>query len=180
MSEELNKNKDRGEELKTKQQETFAQKLYRLAFFILIPLAIGFIGSIFTSMGMSGWYTTLDKPPFNPPGWVFAPVWTALYTLMGIALYLVWRQGFHKRSVKIAVGVFSFQLLLNLAWSFIFFTMQQPTYALIEIIILWSAIIATIYAFKKVSPIAAYTLIPYILWVTLAIVLNASIVVLNM
>lgn len=140
-------------------------------------LIIGFIGSLFTTPAIPGWYATLNKPSFNPPSWVFAPVWTMLYVLMGIAAYLVWSNKKDKKkstdvSVNFALGTFAVQLFLNLLWSILFFGFQSPVLGLACIALLWVAIIVTIVQFHKFSRVAALLLLPYLLWVTFAIVLN--------
>lgn len=145
-----------------------------------LSLSAGVFGSVFTTRSdFSSWYDTLNKPFFNPPGWVFGPVWTALYILMGIAAFVVWRQGLQRRAARIALACFAFQLVLNALWSAIFFGMHRIDVALIEIVVLWAAIAATIVTFRRVSQVAAVLLYPYILWVSFAVVLNASIWVLN-
>jgi tryptophan-rich sensory protein len=121
----------------------------------------------------------LIKPPFSPPNWIFGPVWTILYTLMGISVYLVWRQGIHNSQVKTALIIFGVQLFLNAIWSPIFFGLRALFVALVVIIILWIAILLTILTFLKISKIAAVLLIPYILWVSLATILNYSLWILN-
>jgi tryptophan-rich sensory protein len=145
-----------------------------LACIIVCQLA-GFIGSMFTTPAIPTWYANINKPSFNPPNWVFAPVWTTLYLLMGIALFLVLLKGLKEKYVKIAVLVFTFQLVLNSLWSFLFFGLQSPSAAFIEIILLWAAILASIILFFRISKIAGYLLIPYILWVSFASVLNFAI-----
>ncbi len=151
----------------------------KLVIAILICLLAGFIGSIFTSKSVSTWYTTLNKPSFNPPGWVFAPVWTTLFILMGVSLYLVWSKGLEVEGVKSAIIIFSVQLLLNILWSLLFFGLQSPLYAFIDIIVLWIMILLTIVYFYRISPVSSYLLFPYILWVSFAAVLNFMIVRLN-
>ena len=146
---------------------------------ILICLMAGFIGSFFTSPAIPNWYQGIEKPSFNPPSWVFAPVWTSLYILMGIALYLIWVKGLEKKENKIAIGVFGIQLVLNSLWSILFFGLQNPFFAFIEIIILWTAILASILLFYRIDKRAAYLLIPYILWVSFASFLNYTIWTLN-
>ena len=147
---------------------------------ILIPLLVGGIASYFTSSGVEGWYATANKPWFNPPNWIFAPVWTALYVMMGIALYLVWRTETISSSVKqTAVLLFVIQLTLNFFWSLIFFKLQQPGWAFAEIIVMWLAILFTILWFGKISSTAAWLLVPYICWVSFASVLNYAIWKLN-
>jgi len=146
---------------------------------VLVSELAGIIGSLFTTPSIPSWYASLSKPSFNPPSWVFGPVWTILYALMGIAAFLVWRKGLDRKDVKIALGIFLGQLVLNSLWSIIFFGYQNPGAAFIEIIFLWLAIIATMYVFSKISKPAAWLLLPYILWVTFASFLNYSIWRLN-
>ena len=149
-----------------------------LAFIVICELA-GFIGSIFTTPSIPGWYAALAKPPFNPPNWVFAPVWTALYALMGIAAYLVYEKGPRRNEVRKALVVFAFQLVLNTLWSIVFFGAHMILGAAIIIIILWGLIAVSIRLFSKVSRAAAYLLVPYILWVSFATILNISLCALN-
>jgi len=151
----------------------------QLFLFILICQAAGLIGSFFTAQSVRTWYVSLQKPAFNPPSWVFGPVWTALYLMMGIAAYLVWRRGWDNKAVKVALGVFLFQLILNGLWSFLFFGMKSPYTAFVEIAALWLAILATILLFSRLSKAAAWLLIPYILWVSFAAVLNFTLWRLN-
>lgn len=138
-----------------------------------------FLGSMATSPAISGWYASLKKPSFNPPNWIFGPVWTLIYFLMAIALYLVWKQGWEKKGVKVALIIFGIQLTLNIFWSFLFFKFQSPSVALGEIFVLWLAIFLTMILFFKVSKLAGWLLIPYLLWVSFASVLNFFIVRLN-
>ncbi|MFH1637881.1 MAG: TspO/MBR family protein [Candidatus Woesearchaeota archaeon] len=156
------------------------RKVIEVIFFVLIPLIVGSIGSLFSKSSLKTWYTSLVKPFFNPPNWIFGPVWTFLYILMGVSAYIVCSKGWKKTKVKIALGVFFFQLLLNMAWSILFFGLQSPLLAFIEIILLWGAILATIILFYRVSKTAAYLLLPYILWVSFAVVLNFSLLILNL
>lgn len=162
-----------------------------IAAIIICELA-GALGSIFTAPSIAGWYVHLAKPQFAPPNWVFAPVWTTLFALMGIAAFLIWNKRLGRKDVKIALVIFIAQLALNVLWSFIFFGLHSPGGAFIEIIFLWLAIFATIIAFAKISPpsssmrtseghgkLAAWLLAPYILWVTFAAYLNWSIYILN-
>ncbi|MDO8488455.1 MAG: TspO/MBR family protein [bacterium] len=142
-----------------------------------ICLAAGALGSVFTTPAIGSWYSTLVKPSFNPPNWLFAPVWTSLYILMGIAWYLVWKKP-GKKSI-LANRIFLFQLGLNVLWSYLFFGLHQPLWAVIEIVVLWLAIAATIKTFAYVSKPAAYLLLPYLVWVTFASFLNLNIVLLN-
>ncbi len=150
-----------------------------LAAAILFCLVAGSLGSLVTITGPGSWYETLQKPFFAPPNWVFAPVWITLFVLMGIALYLVWESGTEKREVKIAIGIFGVQFFFNIIWSFLFFYLRSPLLGLIDILILWVMIIVTIWAFYRVKKSAAYLLIPYITWVTLASALNGAIYFMN-
>jgi tryptophan-rich sensory protein len=154
-------------------------KIIKFIIAIVICQLAALIGSFFTSNSVSTWYTTLEKPIFNPPNWVFAPVWTILFVLMGISLYLIWIKGFKNKKVKIAILIFGIQLVLNVMWSLFFFGLQSPFYAFIEIIILWFAILFTIIKFYKISKTAAYLLFPYIIWVSFAIILNLFIWIIN-
>ncbi len=153
--------------------------IIKLAISIGVCLTAGFVGSIFTSASIPTWYMSLEKPSFNPPNWLFAPVWTMLFILMGISAFLVWRDGLSEPNVKIALIIFIIQLILNTFWSVAFFGLRSPIAGLIVIIILWITILLTILSFAKVSMAAGILLIPYILWVSFASILNASIYVLN-
>ncbi|HUV02867.1 MAG TPA: TspO/MBR family protein [Desulfobacteria bacterium] len=139
----------------------------------------GVIGAVATSASIQTWYVTLTKPFFTPPNWLFAPVWLTLYTLMGISLFLVWRQGVQDPCMKMALALFGIQLLLNAFWSIAFFGLRSPLAGLSVILMLWIAIAATIVKFLPLSKPAGLLLIPYILWVTIAAALNLAIVLLN-
>jgi len=152
---------------------------FKLVIAIIVSQLAGVIGSVFTISSIPTWYATLQKPSFSPPNWIFGPAWTTLYFLMGVAAFLVWRHGFEKKEVRRALTIFGGQLVLNALWSIIFFGLHNPFWAFIEIIVLWLAILATMFAFYKVSRVAAYLLLPYILWVSFAAVLNFSIMILN-
>ncbi|MDP2593620.1 MAG: TspO/MBR family protein [bacterium] len=185
---------------------------WKLIFSVGVSLGAGVAGSFFTVPAVqSVWYAELVKPALNPPAWVFGPVWTTLYALMGISLFLVWRQHPYilenvrmLRVWKWAIALFSIQLVLNALWSIIFFGLRSPGGALVEIAFLWLAILATIIAFAKISPpcatagasyggtrsssiwttaghgkLAAWLLLPYILWVSFALYLNYAIWSLN-
>jgi translocator protein len=152
---------------------------FRLIACIVLPLAIGFVGSIFTQRSITdGWYGSLQQPSFNPPNYLFGPVWTVLYILMGISLYMVWQKVPGKRREN-ALGIFGLQLLLNFLWSVFFFYFRDIEIALIDIIALWISIVAMIVLFYRVKPGAAYLNIPYLLWVSFALVLNTAYYVLN-
>ncbi len=146
---------------------------------ILISEAAGIIGSVFTSPSIPTWYAGIIKPTFSPPNWVFGPVWTTLFALMGIASYIVWKRGFERRDVRIALGMFALQLILNVTWSLIFFGLQNPALAFLEIIALWLAIALTIVSFYRINKNAAYLLITYVLWVSFDMFLNYTIWSLN-
>lgn len=146
---------------------------------ILIPLAVGGISGIFTTAEIPTWYAQLNKPWFNPPSWIFAPVWTSLYVLMGIAMFLVWKSNAPEPQKKMALYVYAIQLVLNFFWSIIFFHFHQTGWALVEIGFMWVFILLTIFAFGKINSIAAWLLVPYICWVSFATVLNHAIWKLN-
>jgi benzodiazapine receptor len=139
----------------------------------------GVIGSLFTTPSIPGWYAGLTKPPFNPPNWIFGPVWTVLYALMGLAAYLVFEKGFKRPEVKKGLSVFAAQLLLNVLWSIVFFGAHVIFGAVVVIVLLWTLILATILLFRRISRAAACLLVPYVLWVSFAAVLNVSLYVLN-
>ena len=151
----------------------------KLVISILIPLIAGFIGSIATFDGITNFFNVLNKPAWTPPSWAFAPIWTTLFILMGIALFLVWRKGFERRDVKIAMAVFGIQIILNIFWSVIFFGLRSITGGLIEIIILWIAILVNIIVFYRISKAAGLLLVPYIIWVTIASYLTYTVFLLN-
>jgi translocator protein len=146
-----------------------------LAGFIALCLGAGFVASSATMQSVVEWYPTLNKPSWTPPNWLFAPVWTVLYIMMAVAAWLVWRAG----NSKTALFLFFGQLLLNVAWSFLFFGAQSPLLGLINIVLMWLAIAITIFAFAMRSRLAAFLMVPYICWVSLATALNASIYMLN-
>ncbi len=151
----------------------------KLVVAVALPVVVGGLSGFATSRGVSTWYPTLIKPSFNPPAWVFGPVWTVLYIMMGVAAYLVWLRGVDADGVRVGLTVFVIQLALNGLWSILFFGMQQPGWALLEIIVLWAAIGATIWLFWRVVPAAGVLLLPYWAWVSFATVLNASLWWLN-
>jgi len=155
------------------------KKIIRFIVAVGLPLAIGSIAGLFTASSVKGWFITLNKPSFNPPGWLFAPVWTILYILMGIAFYMIWNKDEDTNLKRKAMLFYFAQLGLNFCWSFIFFYAKQPGWALVDIILLWILIAGTIYWFSKISKPAAWLLVPYILWVSFATVLNFAIWRLN-
>ena len=139
--------------------------------FVGLCLAVGGVSGYFTAGGVRDWFPTLVKPSFNPPSWVFAPVWTLLYIMMGIAAWLVWRQG---GDVNFALSLFFIQLALNFLWSFLFFNLHRLDLALIDITTLWIGIAATLFAFWQLDMRAGLLLVPYLAWVSFAGLLNAS------
>ena len=153
--------------------------ILKLVAAILACNIIGGLGALVTFTGPGSWYAGLQKPFFNPPGWVFAPVWTTLFTLMGIALFLVWNEGTGKREVRVALALFGIQFAFNVLWSFLFFGLRSPILGLFDIFILWILVAATIHAFHRVRRPAAWLLVPYICWLTIAMALNYSIWILN-
>lgn len=155
-------------------------KYVRILLFVLACLAVGYISGAATREGVDTWYRTIEKPSFNPPDWVFMPVWTALYVMMGIAAGLVWdKVGSEPRAVRTALRFFWIQLALNALWSFLFFAWHNPLLALIEIALLWLMIYETWHTFKRIDRAAGWLLVPYLGWVAFAAVLNASIWWLN-
>jgi translocator protein len=155
------------------------KKVLWLVLFIAVCELAGIIGAVFTMPEIPGWYAGLTKPAFSPPDWLFGPVWTALYALMGVAAYLVYAKGFAKPEVKTALSVFAAQLVLNTSWSIVFFGAHRILGAAIVIVGLWVMILRTILLFDKISRPAAALLVPYVLWVSFAAVLNISFYVLN-
>ena len=156
----------------------YKTQILKLLISIILPLSLGAIAGMFTAQSVPEWYATLNKPSFNPPDWIFGPVWTSLYILMGISLFLIWKQVASKER-NLAILIFFLQLLLNFAWSFIFFYFNMIGIALIEIVLLWIGIIIMSVLFYKIKPMAAYINIPYLIWVTFATILNVSYYLLN-
>lgn len=154
----------------------------RLIIALVLPQLAGFLGSLATTQAISTWYVTLNRPSFAPPNWLFAPVWTLLFILMGIAFYLIWEKSVDQSQKKLkdqAIKLFLIQLVFNTLWSIIFFGQQLLFLAFVEIIILWILILLTILKFKKIKPLSAYLMIPYLLWVSFASVLNLAFALLN-
>ena len=154
-------------------------KIIPLLFSVGICFLAAAIGSAFTAGAIDTWYVTLDKPFFSPPNWVFGPVWTLLYLMMGISLYLVWITKIDKKTKRQAITFFFIQLGFNALWSILFFGLKSPSAALLGIIVLWIAICLTFRNFLRVSNLAAWLLIPYLAWVSFATILNLSILLLN-
>jgi translocator protein len=154
------------------------QKFFQLIVCVMISELAGIIGGLATASSVRTWYVNLVKPSFNPPSWVFGPVWTLLYALMGGALFLVWQKRTFS-GARLAFIVFFVQLILNTLWSLIFFGLKNPGFAFFEIIFLWLAILATMILFYRVDPRTLWLLLPYLLWVSFASFLNYSIWRLN-
>jgi tryptophan-rich sensory protein len=152
--------------------------LTKLVVSITLCQLAGFLGSLFTTPAIPTWYQTLHKPPFTPPNWIFSPVWISLFILMGISLFYVWRRPGHPQ-LKKALIFFFVQLILNVLWSLAFFGLRSPLLGLIDIALLWIAILFTILTFFQVSKFAGVLLLPYLLWVSFATPLNFSLWILN-
>jgi benzodiazapine receptor len=155
------------------------QKTIKIIIVILVCVSIGYLSGTVTRDSITTWYPKLVKPVFNPPNWIFAPVWTLLYVMMGIAAGLVWTSDSEVKIVKKALGFFAIQLGLNALWSYLFFGLHNPLLALIEIVLLLLLIFETYKQFKKIDKVAAMLLLPYLAWVSFATILNASIWWLN-
>jgi tryptophan-rich sensory protein len=155
-------------------------KITRILTVVVTCLVIGYFSGMVTRSAITTWYPTLVKPSFNPPNWIFAPVWSMLYIMMGVAAGLVWnRIDVEKEIVKKALTFFAIQLALNALWSYLFFGLKNPMLAGVEVILLWLMIFETYSKFVKINKIAGYLFIPYLLWVSFASVLNISIWWLN-
>jgi translocator protein len=154
------------------------RQLAMLLFFLVICLGTAGAGAAVTAVSVSGWYQTLSKPTWTPPDWVFGPVWTTLYLLMAVAAWLVWRRAGWSTG-RAALSLFALQLALNAAWSPLFFRLHSPGIALVDIIMLWVAIAATVWSFRRISALAGSLFVPYLLWVSYAMFLNWAIWRLN-
>ncbi len=150
---------------------------------LIVALSIcqiaGIIGAVFTTPAIPEWYVTLRKPSIAPPNWIFGPVWTTLYLLMGFSLYLVLKAGLGSTNTRRSVAMFSIQLAMNVLWSYLFFGLRSPMLGLIEIMAMWTAILTTMVFFWKVSRTATLLLVPYLLWVSFASYLNYLFMILN-
>jgi tryptophan-rich sensory protein len=149
-----------------------AKDILGLLIAIVICQLAGIVGGLFTASSVNTWYATLIKPSFNPPNWLFSPVWITLYGLMGIALFLVFKKGLETEGVKFALALFIAQLIGNALWSVLFFGLKLPLVAFLEIVVLWILILFTMISFFKISRLAGLLLLPYLLWVSFASVLN--------
>ncbi len=150
----------------------------KLIISIAIALSAGILGSLFTSRSVKTWYNTINKPIFNPPNWLFSPVWTILFILMGISFYIIWKKNFGNKKILL-ISIFGIQIFLNILWSLFFFGLQSILLGFIEIIILWLFILINTVLFYKVDRIAGIILIPYLLWVSFASILNFTLLLLN-
>jgi tryptophan-rich sensory protein len=141
---------------------------------VLLPLGVGALGALATSASVRTWYPTLVRPSFAPPSWVFGPTWTALYIMMGVASWLVWREGLARPDVRSALALYGVQLVFNLAWSWLFFGLRQPLVALVDIVVLLALVALTARRFAPVSRTAAGLMLPYLAWVAFATALNGA------
>lgn len=152
------------------------RSLLALVLCLLAPLVAAALGGLATASSVNSWYLEIPKPTWTPPGWLFGPVWTALYLMMGAASWLVWRERAARRpEANRALSIYAVQLMLNVLWSVLFFGLRRPGLALVEIALLWLAILATLLAFRRVRALAAGLLVPYLLWTSFAAALNAGI-----
>lgn len=154
------------------------QNWIKLIISIALPVLTGTVSGLF-SRPDTVWFQSINKPDWQPPEWVFGPVWTTLYILMGVALYLVWFSNSNRAAKRTAVTLWGIQLVLNFFWSFIFFRLQRIDLAVVEIVVLWVFIVLTIFAFARISKTAAWLLVPYISWVSFATILTFTIYRLN-
>jgi tryptophan-rich sensory protein len=155
-----------------------ATDFFKLVASVILCQLAGFLGSLFTTPAIPTWYATLKKPFFTPPNWIFSPVWISLFILMGISLFFVWRRTDHPH-FKFAFIFFFVQLILNILWSIVFFGLRSPLLGLVDIVLLWIAILLTIFHFLKVSKFSGVLLLPYFVWVSFAALLNFSLWILN-
>ncbi len=156
-----------------------SKDIFKLVISIVFCQLAGFLGSLFTPLAIPNWYETLKKPFFTPPNWIFSPVWISLFMLMGISLFMVWRRQDHPR-FKAALIFFFVQLILNVLWSAAFFGLRSPLLGLVDIVLLWVAILLTIQNCFRITRVAGLLLLPYIIWVSFAMVLNFSLWILNL
>ena len=152
--------------------------LLALALLVAICLAIGGLGGAVTATSVTEWYPTLNKPSFNPPNWVFGPVWTTLYVMMAIAAWRVWRAA-DRDTARGALALFALQLAVNLGWSIAFFGLRSPGLAVAVILVLDVLVLATAFNFRRIDGLAAMLLVPYLAWIAFATVLNIAIWRLN-
>jgi tryptophan-rich sensory protein len=154
------------------------KNIFSFLFWLLITFLAGFIGSFFTTKSIASWYQFLKKPVFAPPNWIFVPVWSILYFLMAISAFLIWKKR-KETNVREALTFYFIQLILNTFWSIVFFGLKSPLFGFLEILVLWIFILLTTLKFYKIDKLAGYLLIPYILWVSFAGILNLFVWILN-
>ncbi|MGB7969579.1 MAG: TspO/MBR family protein [Methanobacterium sp.] len=155
------------------------REIPKLIVSILVVFLAGAVGTVYTLKQITTWYVSLIKPSWTPPNWAFGPIWSTLYVLMGISLFLVWREGLERKDVKIAILVFAVQLVINVLWSLVFFASHNIIGGLVMVIVLWISVLITILVFYRISKPAALILIPYLIWVTIAGYLNYTVFLLN-
>jgi tryptophan-rich sensory protein len=157
-----------------------ASDIFKLTAALILCFLAAYLGQVFTGPAIPTWYAGLHKPIFSPPNWLFGPVWTLLYALMAVSAFLVWREDGKDQEIKLALKIFVIQLILNILWSLAFFGLRSPLLGLIVIVALWAAILLTIKNFLRISALAGWLMLPYLLWVSFASVLNFSIFILNL
>lgn len=157
----------------------FQSQIVKIVVCIILCMVLGFASGLSSGSSIQNWYSTLNKPFFNPPNWIFGPVWTVLYIMMGISVGRIWHKLSNSAQSKTPIILFIIQFFLNLLWTFLFFVFQSPLLGLIDIVLLLFLLVLTIISFKKIDKLSAYLLIPYLLWVSFATLLNASILYLN-
>jgi benzodiazapine receptor len=153
--------------------------IFKLLISIIVCQGVGVIGSVFAARAISSWFSELNHPSFTPPDWLYAPVGIIVYLLMAIAAFLIWWRGLHIKPVRVAMILFIIQLVLSLIWAFVLFGLQSILYGLIAVVVLWIMLLFTIIQFYKVSTAAGNLMIPCIIWITFAIVLNGTLYLLN-
>lgn len=153
---------------------TSVRSLATLVVAVALPLGVGALGAIASLDGVAAWYPNLQRPSFAPPSWVFGPVWTMLYIAMGVASWLVWRQGVERVVVRRALAIYGIQLVFNVAWSWLFFGLRQPLLALVDIGALMLLLVLTTWRFRQVARAAGALMLPYLAWVAFATALNAG------
>jgi benzodiazapine receptor len=153
--------------------------IFKLLIAVIVCQAAGIIGSIFTAGAVTGWFASLNQPPFTPPDCMYAPIWITMYLLMAIAAFLIWWRGLHIKPVRIAMILFLVQLVLNVLWAVVLFGLQSILFGLITVVALWIMVLFTIIQFYRISNAAGSLMIPYILWVTFAVILNGALYLLN-
>jgi translocator protein len=155
------------------------REIPKLIISIVIVFLAGAVGTVYTLKEITTWYVSLTKPSWTPPNWAFGPIWSTLYVLMGISLFLVWRKGLDRKDVRIAILVFAVQLVLNVIWSLVFFATHNIFGGLVLVILLWISILVNIIVFYRISKPAGLILLPYLIWVSIASYLNYSVFILN-